>query len=96
MPSGSRVPFDLSEIEKPLRRTQGSDELRSWTLIILMLITATVAYYVVADVVDEHVEASQVATQSIESSWDNFCAQAMEDHAATGTAASQDLQELCN
>lgn len=95
-PSNTKVEFDLSEIEKPLRRKYREDDVPTWILALLMVLVATLAYFVVSKTVEyQEVQAQELAKAS-EKQWDNFCAQAMKDHAATGTAAGEDLQELCN
>lgn len=93
-PSGERVKFDLSQIETSLRRQKRKPPI-DFVLLALICLLVLVSYWVVGKFVDtQHVQA-QEQIEASEASWTKFCSQAYQDHEVSGTAAGEDLKELC-
>lgn len=93
-PSGEQPKFDLSQIEGPLRREKRKAP-PDWCLWALVALLVLVSYWVVGKFVDtQHVQA-QEQIEVAESQWSSFCVRATADHTLTGTAASEDLKNLC-
>ncbi len=91
-PSG--LPVDPAEVERPLRRKfRTRKEIPTWFLLLLGIIIATLAYFIVGRVVDDQAHAAEV---SRESTYSTLCEQYKSDSELVGTAAEDTLNKICN
>lgn len=78
-----------NEIEQPLRRGfKKEKEVPIWVLIIVMIVVATLAYFVVGRVVDDQAHASYNAHKDL-------CDRYLNDSSLNGTSAQETLNKIC-